>query len=254
MNAAEYPPYHILATYYEELSETRDWDTWIAYVDGIFRSAIGTRPETCLDAACGTGRIAVGLASLGYDVTGVDASESMLRQAREKAARAGFDIAFCQQDLRDLDLGRYFSAAVSLCDSLNYLVDPQDFARAVKNIADHLEPGGYFLFDVNTPWKLQNFYGDYTYAEHHEGFSYIWENEYDPAQRLVTMHLAFFVNEGNGMYRRYDEMHSQRAYTHTEIVAVLKEAKLELVDWGNIAGSEPPEPIEERVFYLTRRR
>lgn len=255
MSSSASQSYHILATYYEQLSETRDWDAWIAYVDGVLRARAtnGSGPLRLLDAACGTGRVAVGLASLGYEVVGVDASESMLRQAKSNSARSGKELNLHHQDLRQLRLNTQFQVAISLCDSLNYITDYGEFCRAIQLIAAHLEPGGLFLFDVNTDWKLENMYGDYTYAEHHNDFSYIWENEYDRTERKIHMRLTFFVEGDDGLYRRHEEVHVQRAYTHMEVSQSLAMAGLELVSWGEVAGLKPPEPRKERLFYLARR-
>lgn len=253
MTASTGVPYHFLAPYYEQLSETRDWDAWLAYIQAILQEASNGASLRILDAACGTGRIAAGLLSLGHSVVGVDASEAMLAQAREKARQFGFTAEFVQQDLRRLQLGQRFDCAVSLCDSLNYLTEPNEFSQGIRNIAHHLEPGGFFLFDVNTQWKLENVYGDYTYAEHRDGFSYIWENEYEPLLRIVRMQLAFFVEGKQGLYQRFDEVHVQRAYTHSEVVQALTDAGLELLSYGELFGWRPPESQQERVFYLARK-
>lgn len=247
-------PYAHLAPYYEELSETRDWDAWIAFVQAVLQECFGTRSLRLLDAACGTGRIAVGLMSLGHRVTGVDVSRAMLQQAEENARTRGFLLPLMQQDLRHLHLPAQFDAAVCLCDSLNYITDYEEFILALRNIAGSLEPQGLFLFDVNTAWKLEHFYGDYIYAEHRDGFSYIWENEYDPSLRMVCMRLTFFIRRQDMLYERVDEVHVQRAYSHDEVTSALQKAGFELVSYGEVLGLRPPEPERERVFYLARRR
>lgn len=246
-------PYAHLAPYYEVLSETRDWDAWLAFVQAVLEQAIGEGKFDLLDAACGTGRIAVGLSVLGHRVTGVDISRSMLVQARQNAEESGIELPLYHQDLRELNLPEAFDAAICLCDSMNYITDLAGITAALRNLWQTLRPGGVLLFDVNTAWKLEHVYGDYTYAEHVGDLSYIWENAYDPYNRTVTMHLAFFINEGGKTYRRVDEVHVQKAYTHAEILTSLADAGFELVDYGNILGLTPPESTQERVFYLVRR-
>lgn len=253
MSVSEATPYAHLAPYYEELSETRDWDAWIAFIQAVLQEVHGNRTLRLLDAACGTGRIAVGLMSMGHQVTGVDVSRAMLEQAGEKARAFGLELPLYHRDLRHLQLAAEFDGALCLCDSLNYITEYNEFILALKNIAESLKPGGVFLFDVNTPWKLEYVYGAYTYAEHHDAFSYIWENEYDPLRRMVTMHLTFFLRQDDGLYSRVDEQHVQRAYTHQEVVSALEGAGLELISYGEVLGLRPPESTKERVFYLTRR-
>jgi len=246
-------PYSVLAPYYEQLSETRHWNAWITYVHNVFRTVPGKRPNKILDAACGTGRIAVGLSQLGYNVTGVDVSPAMLTQAKANREQANVTLPLHQGDLRSLNLYNQFDAVICLCDSLNYITSRHDLVRVLQNIKRHLVRGGLFLFDVNTAWKLQNFYGDYTYADHHTDFSYIWQNEYDSYEQTVRMTLSFFIKQEDGSYQRFDEQHVQRAYYHSEIEACLQEAGLELQAWGELNGLTPPEPFAERLFYLVKR-
>lgn len=253
MSGDQAAPYAHLAPYYEVLSETRDWDAWLVFVQAVLEKCMGQGRFDLLDAACGTGRIAVGLRLLGHRVTGVDISEAMLREARRNAEAARVDLPLYHQDLRRLDLPGSYDAALCLCDSLNYITEHGELTSALCNLRRSLRPGGILLFDVNTAWKLEHVYGDYTYAEHVGELSYIWENAYDPERRTVTMHLAFFVHEGGRRYRRVDEVHVQRAYSHEEMAAALAGAGLQLVSWGEVAGLTPPEPVEERVFYLVRR-
>lgn len=253
MSAGDPRPYEVLAPFYDALSDARDWQAWIDYVNAVLERAAGRRPLRLCDLACGTGRVAVGLQRSGHQVVGVDASAAMLAQADAHMRDTGVTFPLVCQDLRELDLGQTFEGAVSLCDSLNYLVEREAFHQAIARIAAHLEPGAPFLFDVNTEWKLANVYGENTYAEHCETFTYVWENEFDPAERLVEMHLAFFVEQTDGTYRRYDEVHRQRAYSHLEVCAALAGAGFELVGHGDILRLRPPEPQRERVFYLAKK-
>ena len=262
-------PYAVLAPYYEELSDNRDWAAWLGFVEDVLRhempqerrAAEADGPEhlkqdravRLLDAACGTGRIARGLVDRGFDVVGVDVSAGMLGEAEKK--RKGVEKRFLlhRQDVRELALDTTFKVAICLCDSLNYLLAPPDLQQAFQQIAAHLEPGGLFLFDVNTTWKLAHIYGDFTYAEHRENFSLVWENTYEPATSMVEMHLVFFIKAADGRYVRYDETHRQRAFSDEEIQTALTAAGLDCLERGHLFGLDPPEPLRERVFYLARK-
>lgn len=251
-------PYSVLAPFYEALSDYRDWDAWIHFVWTVLTHA---RLQTgspvvprILDAACGTGRIARALVDRGCTVVGVDASDAMLAEAAIKRDSVGDKLRLYRQDLRELTLEESFDAAICLCDSLNYMLELSDLKKAFQRIAAHLEPGGLFLFDMDTEWKLANIYGDYSHGEHREGISLIWENAYDPLTATIEMKLAFFIQEQDGRYVRYDEIHRQRAYSADEIASSLHQAGFELMDSGRLFGLEPPEPMRERIFYLARKK
>jgi SAM-dependent methyltransferase len=244
--------YHILAQYYNVLSEDRDWKRWSEFTANLLKMYSGKETLKVLDAACGTGIIAVSFQKMGFQVLGVDLSVGMLAQADVYNYRQKAGVRFVCQDLKELDLQEEFDAAVCLCDSLNYLTNKRDLSLAVCNIASHLKKGGLFLFDVNTQEKLANLYGNNVYADHQNGFSYIWMNEYDRSKAVVTMHLTFFVEAEDGFYRRFDEVHREKAYRREEILSVITKAGLELLGCGEELG-EPPEPIDQRVFYLTRK-
>lgn len=258
------PPYSVLASFYEELSDNRDWDAWVHYVWNVLNherlpvrgAASGNQRRDAvriLDAACGTGRIARALVDRGAHVVGVDASAAMLAEAAKKRQEEDDKLRLYQQDLRELALPETFDAAICLCDSLNYLLEPSELETAFRRIAAHLEPGGFFLFDMDTEWKLANIYGDYAYGEHREGFSLIWENAYDPLTATIEMKLAFFIQEPDGRYVRYDEVHRQRAYPKEVVVAALQRAGFRLIGSERLFGLEPPEPVRERIFYLAQK-
>ena len=250
-------PYSVLAPFYEELSDNRDWDAWIEFVWNVLNRVAHLNQRSgvvrLLDAACGTGRIARALAERGLHVVGVDASAAMLAEAKKKRRGLEDQLHLYHQDLRQLDLAETFDVAICLCDSLNYLLELSELQKAFERIAAHLKSGGLFLFDMDTEWKLANIYGDYSYGENRDGFSLIWENSYNPLAATVEMKLAFFIQESDGRYVRCDEVHRQRAYPAEDIVSMLHQAGFELLDSGRVFGLEPPEPIRERIFYLAQK-
>ena len=144
MNEYDHPAsYRPLAAYHDLLMAHVDYEEWVAYVlDRLglpqrvpVDSESGDEPPALLDLACGTGTIAVALAQRGYRVIGVDRSEEMLAVAEEKARRAGVDLFLICQDMRSFELAEQVDAALSLFDSLNYLVEEGDLTRALTQTA-----------------------------------------------------------------------------------------------------------------------
>lgn len=213
--------YGVLAGYYDELMDEIDYDLWCDYVLGLVACGdtaegsksgaevvggsapgglVAAKPKgygkigsRVLDLACGTGQFAYRLGQRGFVVTAVDISSEMLAVAEAKARSLNLEISFFRQDMRQLQLPKCYDLVVCLCDSLNYLLEVDDLTATFSGVARVLEPGGHFVFDLNTEHKLATVYGDNTYAADLGDYAYIWENEYQPDTKLCYMDLAFFV-------------------------------------------------------------
>ena len=118
-----------------------------------------------LDLGCGTGTLTEMLSEAGYDMIGVDSSEEMLEIAMEKREKSGRDILYLCQDMRNLELYGTVGAAVSVCDTLNYLLQEEEVVSVFSLVNNYLYPGGIFIFDFNTVYKYQEIIGDVTIAE-----------------------------------------------------------------------------------------
>jgi ubiquinone/menaquinone biosynthesis C-methylase UbiE len=209
-------PYSTLARFYDQLIEA-DYHEWVEYLLALasrFRHA----PDRVLDLGCGTGSLSIPLAKRGCSLTGVDFSEEMLAAARHKAQALGCDISFLAGDMRSLDLpGQQFDTVISGCDVLNYLTSEDDLLAAFRTVHKLLAPGGLWLFDLNSDYKLREIYGNESYADLQDDFGYFWDNAYDEAEDICTMDLTFFVQVGENLYERRTERHRQKLWTPQEI-------------------------------------
>ena len=86
------------------------------------------------------------LAKAGYDMIGVDNSEDMLEIAMEKRSRSGLDILYLLQDMREFELYGTVAAVVSICDSMNYILEEEDLVQVFKLVNNYLDPSGYLYF------------------------------------------------------------------------------------------------------------
>lgn len=209
--------YEALALGYDLLMDDVDYDEWSRYL----LSFMGDR-ATCADVACGTGAITARLAGAGLKVTGVDLSESMLAIARENAPGTRQRVVYVRQDMRELELHKPVDVVNCANDGVNYLVDDGDALRFFQSAYRALKPGGLLLFDVSTPYKLEQVLGDNTFAEDRETLCYIWQNDFEAG--LCAMRLTLFYRQADGRYARYDEEHLQRAYSMEELLTLLGEA------------------------------
>lgn len=244
--------YEILAAYYDELMAEVDYDRWFDGLRNICSSfGKGINEKTrVLDLACGTGRMTLQFAKTGAQVVGVDLSADMLTVADARLRDAGYSVLFLQQDMRECILPHQVDLVFCLCDSLNYLADLSDVQRTFARVAQLLAPDGLFVFDLNTKYKLSQIYGDNTYAERRDDFSYIWENTWDPVAEVCQMDLAFFVRRSDDLFVEYTETHRETFYATGAVEQALGEAGLHLLAlYGDDLAAEPDERTE-RITYV----
>ena len=117
--------------------------------------------------------------------------------------------------------GQQFDTVISGCDVLNYLTSEDDLLAAFRTVHKLLAPGGLWLFDLNSDYKLREIYGNESYADLQDDFGYFWDNAYDEAEDICTMDLTFFVQVGENLYERRTERHRQKLWTPQEIGACL---------------------------------
>ena len=274
--------YSSFAEVYDLFQDNIPYEEWCEYLAGLLAD-YGVQDGILLDLGCGTGTVTELLAARGYDMIGVDNAEEMLgiamrkktarRIEKEDAQAAGAEIdeqdrrdsiLYLCQDMREFELYGTVAAAVSICDSMNYITDLEDLTQVFRLVNNYLDPDGVFIFDLNTPYKYEELLADNTFAEVREESSFIWENFYDEEERINEYDLTLFIREpedeteeenwsGNdGVYRRYTETHYQRAYTLEEVQAAAEEAGLIWVAAYDAFTREPVRPDSERIYVVLR--
>ena len=193
--------YGSFAEVYDMFMDNIPYEKWAEYICGILREQ-GIAKGLALELGCGTGSITQLLAQAGYDMIGVDSSPEMLQAAVEKRDAAGLDILYLLQDMREFELYGTVRAVVCVCDSLNYITEPEDLLQTFLLVNNYLDPGGIFVFDFNTVYKYKEILGDCTIAEDREEASFIWVNEYDHKERINVYQLTLFLREADGRYRK----------------------------------------------------
>lgn len=213
--------YTSFAEVYDQLMDDVNYERWADLYREILM-AYGVHGGKVCECACGTGGLTVPLQRRGYQMTGVDLSQEMLWIAAQKARKQGMGIPFVQQDMRKLHLHRQMDAVLATCDGVNYLLADEDAAAFFTAAWNALRPGGALVFDVSTPWKLENMLGSQIICEDRPQVTYMWQNRYDAARQLLDMHLCIFIRQKDGTYRRIDEEQRQRAHTIEGLTALLR--------------------------------
>jgi len=225
--------YSAISSVYDKINADIDYSAWADFIEACFDKYLSKRPELVLDLACGTGSMTFALRAKGYDMIGADASEDMLSCAYEKAFENGIsDILFLRQDMRTFELYGTVGAICCCLDSINYLIGDGDLDRCLASVHNYLDPDGLFIFDVNTPHKFENVYGDNHYifecTDAYGNEAYCgWQNSYDEQTRLCSFALSVFSESEDGSYQRADEEQTERCYTQAELYEALQRNRLE---------------------------
>ena len=245
--------YTEFAKVYDLFMDNIDYPRWCRYLTELLKK-YGVPEGLVLELGCGTGTMTELLASQGYDMIGVDNSEEMLAKAIEKRVESGQNILYLLQDMREFELYGTVRAVVSVCDSMNYILTEEDLLQVFSLVNNYLDPGGIFVFDLNTVYKYKEILGDQVIAEDREEGSFIWENQYDEETRENLYQLVLFLPREDGLYERYEEIHYQKAYTIEKILKLLEKAGMEFVAVYDAFTEEPPLESSERVYVVAREK
>lgn len=240
--------YEALAASYDALMADASYRKRADFLERLLRkSAIPV--HSVLDLACGTGTISCLLAQRGYQVIATDGSEEMLTQAAGKAAALGEQMPlFLHQDMTRLRLAEPVDAVVSTLDSLNYLTREKDVRETFRRVWRWLRPGGQFLFDVNTPYKLRRMDGQ-VYLDETEDSYCVWRTFYAPGRKICTYQVDLFRLNANGSWDRAFEEHRERAWGREELETYLTEAGFGAVTVTGDLTSRPPAAEEDRWIF-----
>ncbi|MBQ3063790.1 MAG: class I SAM-dependent methyltransferase [Clostridia bacterium] len=236
--------YEALSAVYDALGTDIDYKGFADFYEASFRRA-GLTPSLVLDLGCGTGNMTVELAKRGYDMIGVDGSAEMLSHAMTRKYEEELpSILLLQQDMCGFELYGTVGAVVSSLDCVNYLTEEGDLDRCFSLVHNYLDPGGIFLFDVNTPYKFKHVFGNNAYILENENCYCGWQNEYDEESGLCRFYLSIF-EETEGGWQRSDEEQAERCYDRSTLTAALTRAGFTDIEFfGDTAHGAPTEKTE----------
>ncbi len=243
--------YNSFAWVYDTFMDNIPYDQWTEYLTGLLRE-YGISEGLLLDMGCGTGNVTERLAACGYDMIGIDNSEEMLMEARNKVAESGADILYLLQDMRSFELYGTVAAVVSICDSMNYILEKSDLKEVFRLVNNYLDPGGIFIFDFNTPYKYQYIMGDQVIAENRDECSFIWENGFDEDAQVNIYDLTIFIQEEGSLFRRYQETHYQKAWSANDFIQAAEQAGMKVLAVYDAFTHDAPKMDSERLYMIVQ--
>lgn len=244
--------YGNFAHYYDILTGNISYKDRAAYFDMLIKKH-GGKKDLLLDLACGTGSLSEEMCRLGYDVIAVDGSEEMLNEALDKKFDSGLNIQYLCQDMTKLDMFGTIDVTICALDSLNHLPDLDAIKQTINRVSLFCEPGGLFIFDVNTPYKHKNVLGNNTFIYDMEDVYCVWQNTYTEEDNRVEMWLDFFEKQENGSYERYDESFSEIAFDDAVIEKIVAGSGMEVVGKYDYDTTEPTKADSEKIVYVAHK-
>ena len=242
--------YHELAKSYDRLTNDVDYEATVDFYFEILKRE-GLNPRTAVDLACGTGSVTAILARKGLDVTGVDLSEEMLTQAFQKVMDMEKPPRFVCQPLQELYLPRGVDLAVCALDSLDHITEPSECDTAIKRIYKALNPGGIFIFDVNTPEKLRAMDGQ-VFLDEDDDVYCVWRGVFDDQTNICSYGMDLFQREGTVWHRSFEE-HREYAYSRDQLTGYLKAAGFTHIRVYADRLFEAPREGEQRIYFKARK-
>ena len=244
--------YTSFAEVYDTFMDNVPYEEWAEYLAELLQE-YDIEDGLVLDLGCGTGSLTEILATKGYDMIGADGSAEMLEIAMEKKAQSGHDILYLLQDMREFELYGTVRAVVSVCDCVNYITDEKELEQVFRLVNNYLDPEGIFIFDFNTEYKYKEILGEQTIAEDREDCSFIWDNYYYEDENMNEYELTLFIKEqDSNLYRKYQEMHYQKAYTLDAMRELIEWSGLEFVTAYDAYTRKAPTETSERICVVAR--
>ena len=256
--------YQDFAYVYDVFMDETPYDMWCERIQSLIEKYGVSKPvrnsgdvlesekNLVVDLGCGTGTLTEMLYEKGYDMVGVDNSDSMLSVAMEKKRSSGSEILYLLQDMRELELYSTVGTVVSVCDSINYILEEDELLEVFKLVNNYLYPGGIFVFDFNTDYKYGQVIGDTTIAENRDDCSFIWENYYDEESAINEYEVTIFVKEEDDLFRKFTETHFQKGYNAKKIAKLIEKAGMELVVMKDADTDGDITKESERIYVVAK--
>jgi SAM-dependent methyltransferase len=182
------------------------------------------RCKSYLDLACGTGTLAFSTARIGIEVVGLDKSPEMLQMAarRLRLFHSKIKPKFVKADMTRFKLGRKFDAVGCFFDAANHILTEEGFANFIKCASQHLKPGGFFIFDVNTSIGLRHW--DAVLFSEKGKHAVLMKGSYDRHTRFASITITGFVSLAAGKKDKFRETFHEKSYPHKYIMSCLKQS------------------------------
>lgn len=241
--------YDAVSELYDRVNSEVDYGGYADRVaDHLKASGVPDGALVC-DLGCGTGRMTKLLAEKGYDMIGVDNSEGMLSVAMETSPEG---ILYLLQDMTDFELYGTVGAVTCFLDGMNHLTKSGELEKCLLLCHNYLDPDGVLFFDMNTPYKFENEYGQRDIIIEDGDDVLLWQNNYNEKSKLCDFYLSSFVMDEDGRYDRNDTWWRERCYSRRYVKTLLEKCGFYDVRFMNETLDGEPEEDALRWYVSAR--
>jgi len=217
--------YNEFSEVYDHMMEYADYDEIIKYLIDKIKEQ-GIKEGKLLDLGCGSGEILKKIPK-EYEVSGMDLSGEMLEIARTKIDSK---IKLYHDDMRTFKTGEKYSSIISIFDTINHLTSNFELEMTLKNVNEHLEEGGIYIFDVVSREFMEEMFPGGSFIDEREKMMVVWEHEYEEETGLDYVYVNFFIEDEDGRYRRIYEEHSKKIFSKEELELAIKNSGFEILE------------------------
>ena len=245
--------YSDFAAVYDELMDNIPYNEWFSYLHALLKEN-KIEKGIIAELGCGTGTLTEMLASAGYDMIGIDNAPAMLDIANSKKQANNSNTLYLCQDMREFELFGTVACVISLCDSINYILDKDDLLDVFRLVNNYLDTDGIFIFDFHTRYYYEEIVADATIAEDRDDISFIWDNYYDAESNINELALSLFIRDRNdpSIYRKHEELHEQYGYTLCEMKTLIEKSGLTLLMAYDASTHNPATEQSERIYMIAK--
>lgn len=229
--------YKKFSYYYDEVMSTLDYELWLEFITPYLK------PNTkLLDLACGTGSFLMLCYNSGINCYGLDLSETAIEIAKEKAKINHFNINYQVSDMTNFNYPFKFDIITCFFDSVNFLADKEQLKKLLDNVYDQLEPNGYFIFDIFSPFMMSE-YANNHFKNDYDTFKIDWVTK--KINQKTLMHDVKIIEADNV----YNEKYYEYFYTFNDFDF----SKFKVV---KIVGdfNDDLEDEDERIIFVLQKR
>ncbi|HPG39169.1 MAG TPA: class I SAM-dependent methyltransferase [bacterium] len=239
-------PYTYLSYLYDFVMNHVNYKSWARYVAQIINTH-GQNIHSIADISCGTGNFCKELLSLGYTVWGCDSCYNMVKMGKQKYDQEYNFYIWCA-DMQHLSFHKAPDMIVSLYDSMNYFLEPEQWSRCLQNVYSTLKSGGLFVFDVSTLHNSLDVFRNYSQREKSADGSYYRKSHFDKKSALQINYFEIKLNNYPGI--TFCETHRQRIHPLGEIMEFIQQTQFKILGCYNGFTFTPGDEYAERVHFV----
>ena len=241
----------LFSKYYDKFVGA-DYDLISKFIDKAVKQYKNDSQLIC-DLGCGTACIISRLAKLGYDMIGIDESENMLMQAREKLSSLGLDsVLLLNQNITNFELYGTVDVIYSTLDTLNYILYKKELRGLFYLVKNYLNYGGLFIFDINSEYKFKSTLADGKFIYDFDDIFCCWQSDYEQKSGKCFHELTYFERNKDGNFERFDSFQEQRFYSNEYIQNIAKEYSFEILQICDNYTSKVVTEYTERITYVMK--